>query len=90
MDTLLTDYYLSTYINANYYNIATIDNNYYTKNEIDTNNYTKTETDTLLDTKQDTSDGLTNLSATALCQYSGHLTITEIQVFRGYSFRRSG
>ncbi len=44
--------------------------------------YNSTDTDTLLDAKQDTSTSLTNLiaTATALCQYSGHLTVNEIQV----------
>ena len=65
----LSSYYTSTYINSNYYTSAQIDNS----------NYTKTETDNLLDGKQDTSNSLTNLLATALCQYSGHVTINEIQ-----------
>ena len=33
-----------------------------------------------MNAKQDTSSGLTNLLATAPCQYSGHVTINEIQV----------
>ena len=45
-----------------------------------TNHYNSTQVDDLLVTKQDTTTGLTNLLATALCQYNGHLTINELQI----------